>query len=62
MVSINEDVITYDLGRRIISIQIDSFKARQFAEETRSGRKSATARVTLVPEHKSPFNAEYKAR
>jgi hypothetical protein len=62
VVSINGDVIIYDLGRKTIFIRTDSFKAQKFAEEVRSGRKSASARVTLVPERKSPFNAEYKAK
>jgi hypothetical protein len=59
---VNGDTFTYDTGRGIITIKSDSFRARQFVKEVQSGRKSATARVTLTPQRKSPFNTEYKAR
>jgi hypothetical protein len=60
--NISGDTITYSTGRKTITIKADSPAARQFVRDVRAGRRSATADVTLVPDRKSPFNAEYKAR
>lgn len=60
--TINGDALTYDTGRKIITIRADSAKSRRFLKEVKDGRKSARADVTLTPQRKSPFNTAYKAR
>jgi hypothetical protein len=60
--SIDGDTITYNLGKKSVSIQADSFNARRFVEDVKAGRASAKQSVLLKPKNKSPFNESFWAR
>jgi len=60
--SINGDTMTYNTGKKIITLKADSPVARRFMQDVKSGRKSAKETVTFLPVRQSPFNTEYKIR
>lgn len=58
---IKGNTMTYDLGKEVIFIQVDSSASRKFLKEVAAGRCSARQTVTIKPERKSPFNTRFKA-
>lgn len=59
--TMNDNRLTYDLGKETITITADSFAAQNFLKSVASGRCSARETVALEPERKSPFNTRFKA-
>lgn len=59
--AVDKNVIQYDLGREIITIEAESFAARRFLRDVASGRCAAREKVTLEPLRNSPFNTKFKA-
>ncbi|KAF0144073.1 MAG: hypothetical protein FD156_2117 [Nitrospirae bacterium] len=62
VVSVNGDTFTYSLGKEIITITADSFASLRFIKDVKDKRCSAHETVILVPERKSPFNKNFKAK
>jgi len=61
VISVDRNVIAYDLGKETITIEADSFAAQRFLRDVARDRCSARETVTLQPDRKSPFNTRFKA-
>jgi len=61
VISVRGDVMTYNLGRKTITIEADSAASERFLRDIKRGRCSASLRTVLEPDRKSPFNTRYKA-